>query len=84
MRYMKVIQVDQWASTGNIKDLDFDTVSRPAVVGGDATTAVELGIASLKVLEVSPEAEPPEGFVWYKRGADGKCEYHDGNYDTSD
>lgn len=84
MTLVKVIEVDQWTSTGNISNHRFDDIVRSAVRGGDADTAQDLGIASFDRLVVPMESEPPKGKVWFRRGLNGEMELWKTNYDTSD
>lgn len=81
---MRILEVDQWTSTGNIAELQFDQVSHAAIYGGDseAVRAIFGGVFQFK--EISPDAMPPIARVWFTAGPDGRCKLYRANYDTSD
>ena len=81
---MKIIQVDQFTSTGNIESLDFETVELSAISGGDSQAAKAIFGGSFDIREVDDNDGPRIGYVWFKKGEDGKCKSYKFNYDSSD
>ena len=81
---MKVLEVDQWTSTGNVSNYTMNDFDINQIDGGDAKTVRALGIASFEIKEVSEDARPRIGYVWFKDGEDGKLEKYKANYDSSD
>lgn len=81
---MKVLEVDQWTSTGNVSEYTMNDFDINQIDGGDAETALAIGIASFEIKEVSEDAHPKIGYVWFKEGKDGKLEKYKTNYDSSD
>lgn len=79
-----VIEVDQWSSTGNIEDQDFDTFSLADLSGGDSEAAKVIFGGYCQKKEVDPNGAPRNARVWYRKGPDGKCEYFKATLDSSD
>jgi hypothetical protein len=80
---MKIIEVDQFTSTGNIKTLVFKDATLDKISGGDSQAAKDIFGASFSVMEVEEDAKPRLGCVWFKEGQDGKCQFYKANYDLS-
>lgn len=83
VKAINVIEVDQWTSTGNIKEQDFNTVGLQDVEGGDSLAAKQIFGGSFRRKTVGEDEHPTMGTVWFKRGPDGKCELYKYNYDSS-
>lgn len=86
---MKVLEVDQWTSTGNFEGLkleDFEKDNKGSlqkVKGGDAGAARSIFGGTARVKEVYEHSGPTIGEVWL-REVDGKLEVWKTNYDSSD
>lgn len=80
---IKVLEVDQWTSTGNVKDYNFKTFELQKVSGGDSEAIRRIFGGHAFVKEVSPKAIPPIGNVWFTE-VDGHFAYYKSNYDSSD
>lgn len=80
---VKVIEVDQWSSTG-CKGLMFDAAVLASMQSPDAEVARDIGIAKLDRKVVLETANPEIGKVWFRRGMAGEMELWKSNYDTSD
>jgi hypothetical protein len=85
---MKIYETDQWSSTQvrkqklSINDLK---ESNGAVYGGDADAArVIFGGGQVYEREVSPDALPRIGTVWFIPDVDGILQIYRTNYDSSD
>jgi hypothetical protein len=81
---MKVIEVDQFTSTGNLREQPFDEVTLGGIEGGDSEAAKVIFGGRFNVREVSETQNPSIGYVWFKKGENGKPELYKSNYDTSD
>jgi hypothetical protein len=81
---MKVIQVDQFTSTGNLEELLFSSITLNDISGGDSQAAKIIFGGSFSLLEVSENDSPRVGYVWFKEDINGKCKRYKANYDTSD
>jgi len=82
---MKVLEVDQWTSTGNVTDFTMDEFELANVHGGDSEAAQAIFGGSAKVREVSENASPYIGNVWFKTDPQtGKLVHYKSNYDSSD
>lgn len=81
---MKVIEVDQFTSSGNIRELSFNAVTLSEITGGDSEAAKLIFGGRFNVKDVSESEKPSIGYVWFKEGVDGKCTIYKSNYDTSD
>lgn len=80
----KIVEVDQWTSTGNVEGLTLENFAVERVTGGDADVARQVGIASGRIREVYGNQRPSKGSVWLRPNEDGKLEQWKANYDTSD
>ena len=74
MAKVKVLEVDQWTSTGNIEQYSFSDFDLGKVSGGDSETIRKIGIAGASVMEVEEADSPSIGRVWYREGKNGKLE----------
>lgn len=81
---MKIIEVDQFTSTGNIQTLTFKNAALDKISGRDSEAAKAIFGGSFSVREVEEDAKPRLGCVWFKEGQDGKCQFYKANYDSSD
>jgi hypothetical protein len=81
---MKIIEVDQFTSTGNVTCQLFEAVSLGSISGGDSEAAKAIFGGSFRLREVDENAKPSLGHVWFKKGINGYCELYKANYDTSD
>lgn len=81
---MKVIEVDQWTSSGNMETIPFDSVSLEQITGGDSEAAKTIFGGHFEIKEISEGDSPTIGNVWFKKGTDGNCEFYKSNFDTSD
>ena len=82
---VKVLEVDQWVSTGNIQDFTLENFDFKKVKGGDSAAAFALfGRSNIKIREVNENEQPFIGNVWFKPGVDGKLQRWKANYDSSD
>lgn len=84
---MKVLEVDQWTSTGNIKDFSMSEweggMAMPKISGGDSAAAKCIFGGHFRIKEVNELLRPSIGKVWYKEGEGGKLELYKSNYDSS-
>ncbi len=62
---MRVLETDQWTSTGDVEGSPASAFCLEAVTGGDSAAARALGIARGEWLSVEPGAMPPVGSVWF-------------------
>lgn len=83
MAKIKVLEVDQWTSTGNVTKFTFADFDLGQVTGKDSQAIRELGLASARILEVEESDEPGMGDVWFREGQSGKLELWKANYDSS-
>lgn len=85
---MKVVEVDQWSSTGNVTDFsmaDFENGNAfQEVEGGDSRAAKQIFGGFCVIREVEETDHPRLSKVWFKEGADGKLEFYKANFDSSD
>lgn len=81
---IRVIQIDQFTSTGDIRNQDFDAVTLSSISGGDSLAAKVIFGGSFAVKEVNLNDDPRIGYVWFIKGENGKCTLYKSNYDTSD
>lgn len=81
---LEIIEVDQWTSSGDMQNQDFDTVDIDKVSGGDSEAVKRIWGGHLKKYRVFESKRPSIGNVWYVKGYDGKCKLYMYNYDTSD
>ena len=81
---MRVLEVDQWTSTGNVEEHTMKDFDINGVEGGDAKAAREIFGGHAKILEVHEESRPRCGYVWFITGEDGKLKFWKGSYDSSD
>lgn len=81
---MKIIQVNQFASGEHIEKLVFDDITEEKVSVDAHDICDHIG-TSFQIKEVHYQVDKPTvGYVWYKKGKDGKCEHYLHCYDTSD
>lgn len=81
---IQVIEVDQWTSSGNISNLDFDSVGLNDITGGDSESAKAIFGGWFVRKMVDDNVRPDIGNVWYIRDeATGKCKMWKYSYDTS-
>ena len=80
---MKVLEVDQWTSTGNVEEFNFETFELQNVQGGDSLSARLIFGGHAAVKDVDEDAQPTIGHVWYVE-AHGKFIRYKVNYDSSD
>lgn len=83
MAKVKVLEVDQWTSTGNVTNFTFADFDPKKVAGKDSETIREMGLASARIIEVEESDNPRVGDVWFKEGPSGKLELWKANYDSS-
>lgn len=83
MAKVKVLEVDQWTSTGNVTNFTFADFDPEKIIGKDSEAIRELGLAHAKVKEVEEGDEPRIGDVWFREGQNGKLELWKANYDSS-
>ncbi len=81
---LTVIEVDQWTSSGNIEELDFDSLTLDNISGGDSEAVKVIFGGTLNRKQVSENDTPSIGNVWYIKDEDGKCKIWKYNYDSSD
>lgn len=80
---MKVLEVDQWTSSGDVSQYNFETFSLDKIHGGDSESARAIFGGWAKVKEVEENAKPTIGNVWFIE-ENGKFKKWKANYDTSD
>lgn len=81
---IRVLEVDQWTSTGNIGDFSMADFELESVQGGDSEAIRRAfgGFATIK--EVDPRQRPMVGHVWFRESLEsGKLEQWKANYDSS-
>lgn len=82
---IKVLEVDQWTSTGNITDYNFETFELSKVTGGDSEAARTIFGGTAHVHEVFAKDCPSIGRVWYiEDSKTKKFTLYKSNYDSSD
>ena len=79
---IEVIEVDQWTSSGNIEELDFDSVGLDQIKGGDSEAVKVIFGGHFKRKLVNRNDRPDTAQVWYKKGKNGKCKFWKYNYAT--
>ena len=85
MAKIKVLQVDQWTSTGNITDLSLENFELEKVEGGDSEAAKNIFGGHAIIREVNENDEPSIGYVWFKtRKKTGKLVFWKAHYDSGD
>lgn len=80
---IKVLEVDQWTSTGDMGRFNFETFQLLNVKGGDSEAIRRISGGHAIVKEVSPNDIPSRGNVWYTE-VDEKFKLYKANYDSSD
>lgn len=87
MAKIRVLEVDQWTSTGNVEEFSLEDFEDPSAIarvrGGDSEAVRAIGIASARIREVEESWEAPWGRVWYRPGPDGKLVFWKAQYDSS-
>lgn len=84
---IEVLEVDQWTSTGNIKEQSWDDLKAKgidAVSGGDSEAARVIFGGDFRFKEVDERSSPGIARVWFIKGADGRPELYKYRYDSSD
>lgn len=87
---IKILQVDQWTSTGNVKGTKLEDWERDrqgmlsSRSGGDSEAIQQIFGGSARVREVRESETPDLGEVWFRPDADGVLELWKANYDSSD
>jgi len=81
---IKVLETDQWTSTGNVHDFTLDNFNLQDVHGGDSEAAKVIFGGRGIIKEVEENACPSIGNVWFRPNPEtGKLELWKHNYDTS-
>lgn len=86
---MKILEVDQWHSTGDITKFSMGELEGDAqlalgqIKGGDSKAAKVIFGGHLVIREVSETDSPSVGTVWFRQGQHGKLEKYKSNYDSS-
>lgn len=80
---VKVLEVDQWTSTGNVERFSFKDFDPREVGGGDSDAIRLIFVVKAQVKEVDENDEPPLARVWYREGAEGKLERWKARCDSS-
>lgn len=80
---MKILEVDQWTSTGDIEKYNFKTFNLETIRGGDSVAARAIFGGHTAVKEVEDEASPTIGHVWFVE-ENGCFKQWKANYDSSD
>lgn len=80
---IRILEVDQWTSTGNVKDFTLEDFDPAKVRGGDSEAIRKIG-GWARIIEVDEDARPSIGHVWFRPGPDGKLQHWKANYDSSD
>jgi hypothetical protein len=86
----KVLEVDQWTSTGSIKEFTLaqweadpkGTLNK--MKGGDSEAARAIFGGHVRILEVDDGTGPMIGNVWFREGPDGILFQWKYSYDSSD
>ena len=87
---VKVLEVDQWTSTGNVagtkmEDWEADTNKMlRSVRGGDSEAAQAIFGGHAVIREVSEFSGPSVGNVWFKPDENGILKLWKHNYDSGD
>jgi len=83
MSKIKVLELDQWTSTGNITDFTLEDFELQKVKGGDSKAAQLIFGGHAIIREVEELQTPPIGNVWFRLGVNGKLQFYKSNYDSS-
>lgn len=78
-----VIEVDQWTSSGDIRNVPFDKLFVTKINGPAAETAVDLEIASMTLRLVLDSETPQTARVWFVKDPNGMPYLWKANYDSS-
>jgi hypothetical protein len=82
---VKVLEVDQWTSTGNIQNFTMESFDMRKMSGGDSEAARQIFGGHAAIREVSPNESPSIGEVWYiSDPKTKKLKFFKANYDSSD
>jgi|GEM_PF-2379207 len=82
---MKVLEVDQWTSTGNISDFSMKDFDLEKLEGGDSGAAKQIFGGHAVIREVSENASPSIGEVWFISDQEtNRLKFWKANYDSSD
>jgi len=82
---IKVLEVDQWTSTGNIKDYSFKDFEMNKIKGGDSEAAKKIFGGHAVIKEVLKTQNPFIGNVWFIEDPKTlKFVFYKANYDSSD
>ena len=82
---VRVVETDQWTSTGNVTDFSMEDFDLAAVQGGDSEAAKAIFGGRGHVIEVAEDAQPSIGNVWFRPDPEtGKLKIWRANYDSSD
>ena len=80
-----VLEVDQWTSTGNIKDFSMEDFTLNKVKGGDSEAAKQIFGGYAAVREVRESDSPSIGEVWFISDPQShRLKFFKANYDSSD
>jgi len=86
---IKVLEVDQWTSTGNVANFSMEEWEKDTqgtlakVAGGDSEAIKVIFGGRARVLTVHDFSQPYIGDVWFKE-ENGKLVLYKCNYDSSD
>lgn len=84
MAKVKVLEVDQWTSLGNIEEFTLEDFDINKVQGENPEAVRKILVARAQIKEVDERQEPATARVWYKPGPDGKLKrWKIGVYDSS-
>lgn len=84
---IRVLEVDQWTSTGNIREHKWADLERrgiAAIEGGDSAAAKAIFGGRFVFRSVEECKGPALGSVWFRKGTDGYPVLYLANYDSSD
>ncbi len=85
MPKIKVLQVDQWTSTGNITDFTMKDFGLGKVQGGDSAAVKVIFGGSAMIRWVDKDDRPPIAHVWFRTDRKTrKLKLFKANYDSSD
>jgi hypothetical protein len=80
---MKILEVDQWTSTGDVERYNFETFDLNKVSGGDSEAVRAIFGGHAVIREVAEEDNPVIGCVWFIE-LNGYFKQWKANYDSSD
>jgi hypothetical protein len=80
---IKVLEVDQWTSTGNVRDYNFKSFTLDNVVGGDSAAAKAIFGGYARIYDVQENQRPSKGYVWFTE-VEERFKLYKANYDSSD